>query len=253
MYEIHFKLPNNDTQVRDLVGTIPQFGGKWSYITGIVMNYFSTGEILTATYSQSQNSRNFKLYSDGKFVGHVFFNWRRTLTDGTFGTDTYPLAGYNPGITYRLEPRVSHVYIDKLEVNDSDRNAGYGTLLLRLTMEWGLSRECGARTLLNAYKNSHWWYHRHGFRAAETHLSSQNGWKTLPPRESVDHAIANEIVRAKKAGETPDTTALSANYFFSLPEWACWKWITLIRSEPLLTNVLPPPKDSISKANGERF
>ncbi len=242
MNEICFKLPNNDTQVHDIVGNVPQFGGKGSRVTEMVMSYFSTGEVLTVTYSQFQERRYFKLYSNGDQIGLICFEWIRTLIDGRFGTAEFVVKPPDPRGTYELIPNLNHICIYHLDVNEGRQNAGYGTLLLRSTMEWGLSRGCWARTFLNAAYNSHWWYHRHGFREAEKPVSTSDGWEITPPDGAVDRMIADEIVRAKKANVTPDTTSLGYDNNFSLPEWACWRWITLIRSEPLLITPLPPPE-----------
>ena len=235
MSAISYKIPSQDNQVRDIVGQIPQFDGKGTYLTGIVMSYFAQGDLIVV-YSDHKYNRRFELHSSYGFVGHIVFNCRRKLEDETFGDESAPLARYNPGITYRLVNKVSHIYVNKIEVDKQWQNSGFGTLLLRLSMEWGMARGCGARTLLNAYKNSHWWYHQLGFRVAETYVLKETNFVPVGPATWVDGYIESEIKRAKEKGETPNTTSLSANHHFSLPEDACQKWVAMIQAKPLLTH-----------------
>lgn len=219
---VRCEVPNQDREVLALLQDTPLKDKK---VSDLVMEYFS--HRLTLLFTMGRHDITIRLDSENynMALAQLQMDWCRPLSDGKFGSDNGEVRPFHDGGSYGGIPRVSNLFIRTFQAYGC-QNSGYGTLLLRAALEWGIQNGCAGRTTIDAVGNSHWWWYTRGFRSAEAKVRFRN---------VTNNEIAEELEMARKEGRKPDTTNLGS-LSMEMPKSESAKWVLAIKKSPILTN-----------------
>lgn len=155
-----------------------------------------------------------------KKLGDITIAWIRRLENGTYGSEYHnKIDRCNPLYCYgreKSQEQVNKIYIQDLNSTASETYRGVGSLLMQAAMEYGYSKGCQGRVILDAVRDSHLFYYKLGMRTIcrKTDAKIAALPEKFPGQERVYADFGSHIMHMPKEGRDVWKEKIKANPIF---------------------------------------